>query len=235
MITISCGNPVEKEIESVEKVPSFKVEYAGALMNLMHKNDVSAKVALSEYEKVEHLYALGAMENLKGEIQIFDGHPVNSYVEDGVMKFDSSYGKKAALFVAAAVAEWRKFPVPDTIVTKEEFEAFVAKSALENGIDVSEPFPFIMEGVVKKTDWHVINWKDGDTEHSHEKHISSGLNGTAKNAAIVMLGFYSDAHHAVFTHHTTNMHIHMRLADGTIAGHVDDFELDGKMTLKLPK
>lgn len=204
-------------------------------MNFMHKNDLSAKVDLSVYENKEHLYALGAIENLKGEIQIFNGHPINSYVEDGVMEFDSSFGGKAALFVAAEVAEWHTFPVPDKIVTKKEFEDFVAKSALENGIDVSEPFPFLLEGVVKEADWHVIDWKDGDTEHSHEKHISSGLNGTVENAEIEMLGFYSDAHHAVFTHHTTNMHLHMRLADGGIAGHVDDFELDGEMKLKLPK
>jgi len=201
----------------------------------MHKGDVSAKVALSEYAEVEHLYALGAVENLKGEIQIFDGLPVNSYVEDGVMKFDSSYGKKAALFVAAAVEEWRAFQVPDGIVTKEEFEDFVAKTALENGIDVSTPFPFLMEGVVKEANWHVINWKDGDMEHSHEKHIASGLNGAVEDAAIEMLGFYSNSHHAVFTHHTTNMHIHMRMADGIIAGHVDDLKLGKNMILKLPK
>lgn len=232
---LSCGNQVETAEAPPEKTPSFEVEYAGALKNFMHKGDVSAKVALSEYAQIEHLYALGAVENLKGEIQIFDGHPVNSYVEDGTMKFDSSYGKKAALFVGATVEEWGVFQIPDEIVTKEAFENFVAKTASENGIDVSQPFPFLMEGVVKEASWHVINWKDGDMEHSHEKHIASGLNGTVVDTAIEMLGFYSDSHHAIFTHHTTNMHIHMRMADGTIAGHVDGFELGKNMTLKLPK
>jgi acetolactate decarboxylase len=216
-------------------VSSFEVEYAGALMNFMHKGDVSAKVALSEYAEVEHLYALGAVENLKGEIQIFDGHPVNSFVEDGVMKFDNSYGRKAALFVGVVVEDWRTFQVPNEITTKEEFEGFVAKTASENGIDVRQPFPFLMEGVVKEVSWHVINWKDGDMEHSHEKHIASGLNGTMEDVAVEMLGFYSDSHHAVFTHHTTNMHIHMRMANGTIAGHVDDLKLGKNMTVKLPK
>jgi acetolactate decarboxylase len=232
---LSCGNPTETAEAPPKKVPSFEVEYAGALKNFMHKGDVSAKVTLSEYEEVEHLYALGAVENLKGEIQIFDGRPANSFVENGMMKFDSSYGKKAALFVAAVVEEWGAFQVPDEIITKKEFEGFVAKTASENGIDVSKPFPFLMEGVVKEADWHVINWKDGDMEHSHEKHIASGLNGRVVDAAVEMLGFYSDSHHAVFTHHTTNMHIHMRLADETIAGHVDDLKLGRNMMLKLPK
>ena len=50
-----------------------------------------------------------------------------------------------------------------------------------------------------------------------------------------LLGFYSDSHHAIFTHHTTNMHIHMKLKDEKIAGHVDDLKLGLNMILKLPK
>ena len=84
-------------------------------------------------------------------------------------------------------------------------------------------------------DWHVINWKDGDTEHSHEKHITSGLNGTIKNQEATLLGFYSNSHHAIFTHHTTNMHIHMKLNNSEIAGHVDELILGQNMILKLPK
>ena len=86
----------------------------------------------------------------------------------------------------------------------------------------------------KSFDWHVINWKDGDTEHSHEKHINSGLNGTIENRQVEMLGFYSDSHHAIFTHHTTNMHIHVKTVDTKIAGHVDGLTLGKGMVLKLP-
>lgn len=49
-----------------------------------------------------------------------------------------------------------------------------------------------------------------------------------------MLGFYSDSHHAIFTHHTTNMHIHLKTIDNKIAGHIDGLELGKGMILKLP-
>ena len=49
-----------------------------------------------------------------------------------------------------------------------------------------------------------------------------------------MVGFYSDAHHGIFTHHSTNMHIHMKTGDHKVAGHVDDLTLGPKMILKLP-
>ena len=56
---------------------NYKVEYKGALKNMMHKGDISAKADLKEIENLEHIYALGALENLKGEIQIIDSKPFN--------------------------------------------------------------------------------------------------------------------------------------------------------------
>ena len=49
-----------------------------------------------------------------------------------------------------------------------------------------------------------------------------------------MLGFYSDSHHAIFTHHTTNMHMHVKTDNNEIAGHVDALVLGEGMILKLP-
>ncbi len=217
-----------------QNASDFKVEYFGALKNMMHKGDISAKASLIDFSGTEHLYALGAMENLKGEIQIFDSKPSNTNVVDGALVFDDSFNKNATLLVYASVSKWRTIPVPDTIVTYEELEEHIERVAKEAGIDTDEPFPFLLEGVVKSFDWHVINWKDGDMEHSHEKHINSGLHGTIHDRQVEMLGFYSNAHHAIFTHHTTNMHIHVKTVDGKMAGHVDGMTLGGELMLKLP-
>jgi len=223
----SCDN-------SPKKKQSFEVEYKGALKNIMHKGDLSAKTALSKFESIENLYALGAIENLKGEIQIFNGEVYNSYVENGEIQFDSTYSKKATLFVYARVENWLTLAIPKEVRSEKELENYLEKVASENNIDTKQAFPFLIEGKADELTWHVIDWKDGDTEHSHEKHISSGLNGTIKNQGVELLGFYSDSHHAIFTHHTTNMHIHMKLNNGEVAGHLDKFRLGANMTLKLP-
>lgn len=216
------------------KKTHFKVQHAGALKNMMHQGDLSAKADLTDFKDVEHLYALGALENLKGEVQIFDGKAANTMVQGDALVFDSSFDKKACLFVYASVSKWKTISIPKTVKTYEELESFVAKTAKKNHINTDQPFPFLIEGTVKSFDWHVINWKDGDTEHSHEKHIHSGLFGTVKDRAVEMLGFYSNAHHAIFTHHTTNMHIHLQTQDEKIAGHVDGLALGNTMVLKLP-
>ena len=220
--------------QNKKQVPSYQVGFKGALKNIMFKGDVTAKVDLSNFENTAHFYALGALENLKGEVQIFDGTPFTTLVRDSALVFDNSFSKKATLLVYAAVDKWKSISIPDEIVTYEELEAYISMTAIENKIEVDKPFPFLIEGTPQSFDWHVINWKDGDTEHSHEKHVNSGLHGSIKDQPVKILGFYSDSHHAIFTHHTTNMHLHVKTTDGKIAGHLDGVMLAKGMILKLP-
>ena len=220
-----------------KSTPSFKVDYKGALKNMMHKGDLSAKISLSEINEINYLYALGAVENLKGEILILDGIPSVSYVEGNdslkKMMIDNSFEKNACLLVIASVEEWESIYIPNTIITYEDFEVFVEETALKKGINTDKPFPFMIEGIAKSFDWHIIDWPEDDTEHSHEKHIHSGLYGTLENQEAEMLGFYSNKHHAIFTHHTTNMHIHVK--SKKVIGHIDDMTLGIDMMLKIPK
>ncbi|MBL4663222.1 MAG: decarboxylase [Flavobacteriaceae bacterium] len=227
ILITSCGTGSKESSK-------FKVEYRGALKNMMHKGDLSEKANLLDFENREHFYALGAIENLKGEIQIFDSKPLNTMVIDSSLVFDTSFNKKATLFVYASVSKWNTIKIPDSVMTYEQLEIYIEQAAKENQINVDEPFPFLIEGTPSSFDWHVINWKDGDMEHSHEKHKSSGLNGTIENKQVKMLGFYSNSHHNIFTHHTTNLHIHVKTMDNKIAGHVDGLSLGKGMILKLP-
>jgi hypothetical protein len=213
---------------------TFEVKYFGALKNMMHKGDISAKFDLSDLKETENLYAIGALENLKGEIQIFNSESFNTFVQDSTVLFDKTLNKNATLIVYCTVENWKSFELPDTITSYDQFEYYIAEIASQNRININEPFPFLLEGKVKELDWHVINWKDGDTEHSHEKHVNSGLNGKKYDQQVELLGFYSDSHHAIFTHHSKNMHIHMKTSDGTLAGHVDALTLGQDMVLKLP-
>lgn len=224
---------------------SFQVQHAGALKNMMHKGDLSAKISLQELQDKEQLYALGAVEELKGEILVLNSNSyVSSVVTDSlamdsvlpegakVLMMDHSFEKNACLLVYTTVEEWEAFAIPSGL-TYEEFELFVEKKAMDFGINTEAPFPFLIEGVARSFDWHVIDWPAGDDEHTHEKHIRSGMYGTLENQMVEMLGFYSKHHHAVFTHHTTNMHIHVKTNE--LAGHVDDMQLGEDMLLKLPK
>ena len=214
--------------------PNIDVKYFGSLKSIMHEGDLSSKAHLKDFSRTQGLYAIGAIKGLKGEIQIFNGLPQNSMLVDGVLAFDSTFQKEAALLVCASVSEWVLVGIPDRILTYQQLEGFIEDSANANYINTDSPFPFLIEGVLKRFDWHVINWKEGDKIHTHEKHINSGYSETTGNRNVVLLGFYSNAHQAIFTHHTTNMHIHVRSLDGKVAGHLDDLLIGEEMILKLP-
>ena len=235
LLVASCSQPEDNTKKNANKqATTFEVKYFGALKNMMHKGDISAKFDLADLKETENLYAIGALENLKGEIQIFNSESFNTFVQDSTVTIDNTFTKKATLLVYSIVESWDSYNIPDDIVTYEQLEKHIASVAKKNEINIEKPFPFLIEGKALEFDWHVINWKDGDTEHSHEKHVNSGLNGTKNDQQVELLGFYSDSHHAVFTHHTTNMHIHLKTGDGKLAGHVDALTLGKGMVLKLP-
>jgi acetolactate decarboxylase len=215
-------------------VKPFKVEYKGALKMIMHQGDLSSQIALKELKEKKALYALGAVENLKGEILIWDSRPFVSYVDRANVSIDRSFEKNAVLLVYTQVKKWKKIHIPAAVKSYKGLETFVEETARKNGIDTEKPFPFLMDGRIVNLQWHVIDWKEGDREHSHEKHKKAGLSGSRRGEEVEVVGFYSKKHHGIFTHFSTNMHLHFKTKDSKLSGHLDDLIIDGRVFLLLP-
>lgn len=208
-----------------------EVKHHGALMNLMSGN-LEATASLDSLQTLPHLYALGALENLEGEIQIFnsDSYVSTAGVANSVV-IEADYNHNASLLVYAQIPEWTQPITLTDFNDHKSLEKQIKKAALKEGIDVNQPFPFLLKGTATNLDWHVINWSKGDMIHTHKKHQESGSFGTLKNEEIEIIGFYSEKHKAIFTHHTTFLHMHFKtVKEHPIAGHVD--QLSGN-TLQL--
>lgn len=224
---VSCSS-------TAKKTP--KVKHFGALRNIIHKGDISPKVDLNILAEKKNVYALGALGKLKGEVQVFKSRPLSTYVdENGKLKFEKTFEKKATLLVYAQVPAWVEYIIPNSVKTRVEFEKYLEQQAIKHGIDLNVAFPFLIEGRLEMNDWHVINWDEKDKVHTHHKHKTSGISEKSRNIDITMLGFYSQNHVGVFTHHTTNMHIHFISKNNKFAGHSDNMILGRKMILKLPE
>ncbi|MBW3545677.1 MAG: decarboxylase [Bacteroidetes bacterium] len=219
---------------TVEETP-YVVEHRGALHEVMQRGQITANIALRELENKDHLYALGAAEGLKGEILILNSMPYTATAFGNKLAVDSTFKPSATLLVWAQVPQWQDFLLPDSVRSYQEFESFIEAAARQKGLATDKPFPFLLEGKPATVSWHVIDWPAGDTEHSHEKHQASGLQGVSEQQPMQILGFYSMAHKGVFTHHSTNMHLHGRSLDGKVFGHLDELELADSMVVKLPR
>lgn len=224
LLLSGCGAPT----------PEYEVEYRGALRTITHEGDLRAVIALDTLQNVPHLFALGAVENLKGEVLIYDGKAFVASVQDSGVVVARDFEHKAALLVFTRIKNWREVEVPREIQNATTFETFLLQTAEQHGLKLDEPLPFRLEGKAS-VDWHVIDWAEGDTVHTHEKHRTSGRHGRLQNEAVEILGFYSNRHHGLITHRGSNLHLHVKTASGTLAAHVDDFEWRGGMRLFLPK
>ena len=215
----------------------FDLGWYGALRSIMHEGDLSGQVGVEDLLARPHVYALGAMEGLKGELLIWDGSPILAQVRDSSLLLAQDRNGKAALAVYASVPHWGKvIPIPYNVSTYKELENFIKVAARKEQLDVEQPFPFLIEVTVNKLNYHIIDWPEGDTVHTHEKHLQAGMQGALSSTPVKILGFYSAHHHGVFTHHSTNMHLHFMAVEAPIAGHVDSLILEkGMGGLFLPE
>lgn len=208
-----------------------EVLHHGTLRGIMQEGDLSANVSLEELEE-ERLYALGAVEGLQGEVLVLDGEAYIASVRDGELHIEGSYDHKAALLVRTRVKEWKSFEIP-VGMGMQKLPAFIEKKALEAGIDTGKAYPFMIEGMARSFEWHVIDWENGDTVHTHHKHKHSGLRGSEKGRDVAVLGFYSKGA-GVFTHHKSPLHMHVRTVDGDLIAHLEQIRIGKGMRLKLP-
>ncbi len=224
LFLIGC-NPIEAQV--------VEVKHYGALKTIVHQADISAKVNLQTLEEQPHLYALGALENLKGEILILNGEAYVSKVNENKLTVDPSYDHRASLLVTSQIASWTEYTIPESVKSQEQLEIVIIQTAQKAGLDTAKPFPFLIEGTAMSIEWHVIDWPEGDTIHNHQKHLNSGIQGTLEDSDVTILGFHSTHHHRIFTHHSTNVHMHVKSAH--VIGHVDGLTLGKDMVLKLPE
>ena len=215
--------------------PVYHVQQRGALSTLMHEGDLRAAIALDSLRHVPNLYALGAMENLKGEVLIYGSEAFVSSVQDSAVHVARDFKHKAALLVYVQIKRWQEIKILEKVQSMKALESFVAQTAKQRGLKTDEPFPFLLRGVIARLDWHVIDWAEGDTVHTHAKHKASGLHDKLEQEGVEILGFYSERHRGIFTHRESNMHLHMKTAAGNLAAHVDDLSLDGEASLFLPE
>tara|TARA_B110000495_G_scaffold141922_1_gene124866 strand:+ start:1607 stop:2308 length:702 start_codon:yes stop_codon:yes gene_type:complete len=213
---------------------SIHVNIYGELRQIMHGGVRDGVVALTDVLQDEHVYGLGALEGLEGEILIWDSKPVLTTAKKGgeASFTNNAENEKALLLVTATVKDWIEIPFNNTQI-ETSLNDYIYQIAKDNNINPEEPFPFILQGNFTKVKWHIIS--DPGPDGTHEDHMNKSWNRTVENTNAKILGFYSTKHHAVFTHHSTNSHMHFYDEKSGYSGHADELILGENTILKLPK
>ena len=213
---------------------SDTVQVRGAMFKIMRESDFSTHISLDTLTKT-NLYALGPVTDLKGEIAVLDGKfYISTKNTEGGVSTDTTAQHDAAMLVYCHVKEWDTLRLSEKIDGFTQLQMLVEKAANEGKKPLNTPFPFMIKTRVQSLSYHIINWEKGAI-HTMDNHKQFALKKVIENTEVTLIGFYSDHHHSIFTHHTTNMHIHLVRENPIIVGHVDNIDITNPMVLLLPK
>lgn len=193
-----------------------KVRSYGTLVEMMHEGNVEAKVSIDTLNK-DHLYGLGALAGLKGELIIINGNSYQVTVDDSVAKISNGDSARAALFVYARVPTW------DTISVQgiDDVDALLGKEIAKRQNVASLPFQIL--ATPQHLKYHVINFSgEKPTKRNHKE---GALADALTNESVHILGFYAVNAEGIYTHHGSKTHMHFMSISGNVSGHVDSLNI----------
>jgi acetolactate decarboxylase len=211
---------------------SWRVEWFGSQGDFI-AGKVEEAVSLERFADLESLYAVGPLEQARGEVSIYDSIPLISQVQGGQVDVTIDFYRHAAFLVYAIVEDWRRVTVPEPIETEQQLENQLVAWAVTSGIDVDQPFAFLLNGLVAQATFHVL-CNRGRGRYNAELHEKSKVRFPIANESVEVVGFYSRHHRGIFTPRDSNFHMHVRTIDNRFSGHLEVFNWEHGAMLYLP-
>ncbi len=214
--------------------PGYVLRFIGSQREAIMLGRRDARLDLRTLRGGPHLVGLGPIEGLSGEVTIVLGRPSLARVgPDGGVRVEESFDAGVPFFVWAEVpAGWRTVPVPGTVRSYPELEAFVGEAGRTAGL--THAFPFTVAGMPARADLHVVNLAPG-APAGMAVHGEGLAHFALTGREATLVGFWSAEHAGVFTPMDSRMHIHVQSAGNDLSGHVDRVDLSGGgMMLGLP-
>jgi acetolactate decarboxylase len=206
------------------------VRWIGAQRDVL-AGDVHGHVALADLSGTPHLYGLGPLDGLRGEVSIFDGVPSIARIQEGAVVTATGWQARACFLVWAQVAKWSEHATTEP-AGLDWIEREVVALAGGQGLDMARPFPFRIRGLAGAT-LHVLDKRDG-LPHNSERHEEAKVRRTLERTEVELIGFYSRDHRGIFTPKESNVHVHLRTGDGGISGHLEAIRLEAGSRVGVP-
>jgi acetolactate decarboxylase len=212
----------------------YELWFIGAQRETIMNGKLAAALDLRTLANRPHLYGVGPIEQLRGEVTIIGSRPALARVApDGTVSVAESFDAGMPFFVWAEVAGWIERPIPAEIRSYQDLERFVPKAAEAAGLDAEKPLPFLVTGREDLIEFHILN-RIGDAPHNMETHKKIQTKFELEQAEATIVGFHSTRHRGIFTPGDSNIHIHFQTPDNRQSGHIQGLEIGSGATLGLP-
>jgi acetolactate decarboxylase len=212
----------------------YELWFIGAQRETIMNGKLAAVLDLRTLATRPHLYGLGPIEELRGEVTIVDSRPALARVApDGRVNVTQTFNAGTPFFVWAEVPHWVERPIPAEVRSFEDLERFVPHAAEAAGLDAEKPLPFLIGGRDESIEFHILN-RIGDPPHNMAEHKKIQIIFELSQVEATIVGFHSTRHRGVFTPGDSNIHIHFQTPDNSKSGHIQKLEIGSAATLRLP-
>ncbi|MBK9274507.1 MAG: acetolactate decarboxylase [Flavobacteriales bacterium] len=188
----------------------------GAMRDVIHNGQGAGVISMDSLTG-PGLYGVGPLEHLRGEITVIDGVCHVARVVNHSVRVSVNRDVRAPFFVHTRVDRWEPVALPDSVLDLAALDAFLTARA---GMDPG-PFAFRLVGDVDSASAHVlavpenVEVRSREEAHAYDAHVSF------TKEPVELIGFFSTAHRTVFTHHDSNIHMHVISPDRKRMGHAD--------------
>lgn len=209
---------------------SQQVTVTGAMKDVMWKGKTQAVVHTDTFPQA-HLYGLGPMAGLRGEVMIWDGMTFISQISGpGELRVVAADTASLPFFAYAHIPRWQKADLPDSVMDLASLESYLF--SLPGSSD--SPFLFTLTGKVRSGTIHCVNLPEGAVVRNPDEAHQGRQSFSFRKKEVLVLGFFSTRHKAIFTHHDTFLHLHLITADRSLMGHVDALSWKKGLKFYLP-
>lgn len=190
-----------------------------AMKDVMWKGELSGKIKMDTVTSTKGIYGVGPLEGLRGEITIMDSEVyVSTVAEDGRPAVRIDPKVTAPFFVRAQITTWDTLPPPSHIKTINDLDNYLNESVSV----VERPSVFLLSGTIKSGKYHIQNLPPGTKVSNPDEAHSGQVKYDITNMRVDIVGFFSTDHKGIFTHHDSNVHLHVISQDRKHMGHLDE-------------
>lgn len=211
-----------------------KVKSAGA-MSEMGKTGFAPTISMDTLQQYPRIFGMGPLGKMQGEITFADGVPYSGYADlEGQPFIQKNWAIESPFFVYGEVEEWVQIPLEGKLENMVDIEKLIENMAPKNGIDLSQPFFFKLEGTFDEMVTHIVTPRSPDIEGFKQGRNQENYNH--ENESGELIGVYSQIGKGIYTPQSSHIHVHFINSQQSFTGHLDKIQTGLEaVTLYLPK
>jgi acetolactate decarboxylase len=211
---------------------SSEVHVIGEMRRMFTAHDIGPNVDLRTVLKEPHMYALGPVAGLNGEITVVDGQAYVSKADGTEAAVTIDPAVKAIFLVYASVAAWRSIDIPTNVANEADLAAFI-----HTLLPAKTRSAFLVRGTSVRASYHIQNYLGRAEDLTHEAHDKSKVLREISNAPVQLVGFATTREDdgGTFVHQGQTTHIHLISDDQKSMGHLESITFAPGAKLFLPK